>query len=262
MSDVMIHNKKVKARKVSMTELRELPDPQPLSDQHNPIPHHKLIETLEDRVKEILGATIEKRDLAVGHGKNYWHDKGKPGMKDGALFATLTLDKQGPSGTAYVIGVRQAVDRSMSIQMIAGLNVRVCDNGLFYGDTTILQEKHLKSLDLSAEIDLGLGTIKDKFRLLTEGVAKMREKKISDEFAGNFIFQTFLAGLLPAPKFYHAVAAEWAKPRHDEFKPRTMWSLNNAFTEVMKELPPTTRTEKTQELSAMMDLGGKKKKAA
>lgn len=34
-------------------------------------------------------------------------------------------------------------------------------------------------------------------------------------------------------------------PRHDEFKPRTVWSVSNAFTSAFKEARPDKRYELT-----------------
>jgi hypothetical protein len=48
------------------------------------------------------------------------------------------------------------------------------------------------------------------------------------------------------------VVNEWHKPRHREFRPRTVWSLFNAFTETLKgslTLLPT----RTQALHGLLD---------
>jgi len=34
------------------------------------------------------------------------------------------------------------------------------------------------------------------------------------------------------------VHAQYFNPQHEEFQPRTMWSLSNAFTSAFKELEP------------------------
>jgi hypothetical protein len=38
------------------------------------------------------------------------------------------------------------------------------------------------------------------------------------------------------PRQFMKVSREWRKPQHEEFEPRNMWSLYNAFTEVYKGL--------------------------
>ena len=43
-----------------------------------------------------------------------------------------------------------------------------------------------------------------------------------------------LDGGATLPRRLPQVLDEWRKPRHQEFEPRTAWSLFNAFTESMK----------------------------
>lgn len=240
------HSRKVGARKVTIAELRRMPEPRPLGEQHRPVAHATLLDTLEERVKAVLGANIAKMDLAVG--------KGGYGKKDAALFATLVLTQQGVGGTSYAIGVRQSNDRSMAVQMVAGMNVFVCDNMAFMGDTTFLHEKHLKGLELPEEIDRGLEQLKPKFKEMAEGVTRLRREKLTEDRAKAIMVDAFMGGVMPM-RMLPAVMKEWAEPRHREFSPRTAWSLHNAFTEIMKGLPVTVRERRCQELGRMMGLG-------
>jgi hypothetical protein len=47
------------------------------------------------------------------------------------------------------------------------------------------------------------------------------------------------------------VIEAWEEPRHEEFAPRTAWSLFNAFTEVQKSAPPRAQMEGTLRLSSL-----------
>jgi hypothetical protein len=50
------------------------------------------------------------------------------------------------------------------------------------------------------------------------------------------------------------VCAEWEEPRHDEFRPRSAWSLLNAFTEILKprSIAPQALVAQTIRLSGLM----------
>lgn len=234
------------ARTITMERLRMIPEPRPMGGQHKPVAHATLLDTLEERIGEVLGCKVAKMDLAVG--------KGGYGKKDAALFATLVLAKQGVPGTAFAIGVRQSNDRSMAVQMVAGMNVFVCDNMAFMGDTTFLREKHLKGLDLVAEIDGGLGQLKPRFKALSDGVKRLQSKKITNGDAAEFMLDAVVGhGVMPL-RMLPAVMKEWEDPSHREFEPRTMWSLHNAFTEVLKAVPVTVRERRCQELGRLMGL--------
>ena len=42
-------------------------------------------------------------------------------------------------------------------------------------------------------------------------------------------------------------------PQYDEFKPRTLWSLSNAFTSAFKELEPIPQFKATANLSGFLE---------
>ena len=42
-------------------------------------------------------------------------------------------------------------------------------------------------------------------------------------------------------------------PKYDEFRPRTMWSLSNAFTSAFKELEPVPQFRATAKLGQYLD---------
>ena len=47
------------------------------------------------------------------------------------------------------------------------------------------------------------------------------------------------------------VIEAWEKPIHEEFRPRTEWSLFSAFTETQKVAPPRAQMEGSLRLSTL-----------
>jgi hypothetical protein len=43
------------------------------------------------------------------------------------------------------------------------------------------------------------------------------------------------------------------EPQYEEFRPRTMWSLSNAFTSAFKELDPIPQFKATAKLGAFLE---------
>ena len=41
-------------------------------------------------------------------------------------------------------------------------------------------------------------------------------------------------------------------PEHEEFQPRTLWSLSNAFTSAFKQLKPVTQFQATAKLGGYL----------
>ena len=58
------------------------------------------------------------------------------------------------------------------------------------------------------------------------------------------------ASVLPASRLPKVLEA-WEEPKHEEFKPRTAWSLFNAFTGVQKGASPRAQMEGSLRLSSL-----------
>jgi hypothetical protein len=50
----------------------------------------------------------------------------------------------------------------------------------------------------------------------------------------------------------HTVHDRYFNPTHDEFAPRTLWSLSNAFTSAFKELEPIPQFKATARLGEFL----------
>lgn len=48
---------------------------------------------------------------------------------------------------------------------------------------------------------------------------------------------------------------QYFHPQHDDFRPRTMWSLSNAFTFVLKEIDPVPQYKATGKLAGFRATG-------
>jgi hypothetical protein len=56
--------------------------------------------------------------------------------------------------------------------------------------------------------------------------------------------------IAPASRLPKIIEA-WEEPQHEDFRPRTAWSLFNAFTEVQKGAGPRAQMEGSLRLSAL-----------
>ena len=123
-----------------------------------------------------------------------------------------------------MIGVRNSHDKTRAAGLIAGVRVIVCSNGMFTGDEVCLSRKH---------------------------TASYREKELSDPDAHDLVVRSMDADAV-APSALPRVLKEYREPWHEEFMPRTAWSLYNSFTEVMKGLPHLL-PERTRALTRCFD---------
>ncbi len=220
---------------ITRAQLAEILPPEP-TKTFKPVSHFELVNLIDHRLRAREVNIVEEK-LAI--------------RRDGAmLFGVLKVEGAGLStadGQA-AFGFRTANNRAMSIQIIAGLSVFVCDNMVFRGDMIALKRKHTSGLDLPAEIDGGVGRFMQHFSKLTGEVEVLKQKQLTDGEAKQTIFDAFNIEKVMPHRYETEVYETYIRPPHVEFEARTQWSLHNAFTEVAKQMPVTTRMDATQEI--------------
>ena len=74
----------------------------------------------------------------------------------------------------------------------------------------------------------------------SERIDRYKEYRIDDTMVNNILIHTLDSGVISGGKIPR-VLQEWREPQHREFQDRTMWSLLNAYTEVLKPRPDGSR---------------------
>ena len=78
--------------------------------------------------------------------------------------------------------------------------------------------------------------------------------ELSDVTAKVVIYEAFVEGRLEAPKHLaRAVHDLYFEPKYNEFRPRTIWSLSNAFTSAFKGLEPIPQFKATAKLGEFLE---------
>jgi len=208
------------------------------TDSFKPVAHIELVETLERQ--------LNSRDIQIIREQ---YAMSKDGMR---LFGTLDLTLNGVEGMAASLGMRTANNRTMALQMIAGMRVFVCDNMAFSGETIILRRRHTSGLNLIDELVDAITEYEIHYRKLKAEIGDLQNYLLNDIAAKVMIHDIFAKQIMPV-RFMPTVSSEYfaENQRHEEFAPRTAWSLLNAFTEVAKAMPLTTRIDATQEIGAI-----------
>jgi hypothetical protein len=68
------------------------------------------------------------------------------------------------------------------------------------------------------------------------------------------IYQAFIESELEAPKHLaRPVHDLYFNPKYEDFQPRTLWSLSNAFTSAFKELEPIPQFRATAKLAGFLE---------
>ncbi len=224
---------------VKREELRSVITPKP-THSWCPIPHHRLLDGVQGML-EFAGLSVVQEAHGLGHGGNRY-------------FGLLQV-ANGEQAEDYdiVVGVRNSHDKTFPAAVCLGAGVFVCDNLSFSGEVK-LARKHTRYInrDLPQLINRAVGLLGDHRRHQETRIAAYKEYEIDTEReAHDIIINALDAGVVPASKV-PGVLQEWRSPTHDEFKERTVWSLFNSFTEVLKG-NARVGLYRTQALHGLMD---------
>ena len=85
----------------------------------------------------------------------------------------------------------------------------------------------------------------------TDGeISAMKVRELPPAHAHHLMVEAVKANVLPASRLPRVIEA-WEVPKHEEFSPRTAWSLFNAFTEVQKGGSPRFQMEGSLRLTQL-----------
>ncbi len=224
--------------KIGRAELAEVPTPAATAT-HRPIPHHKIVEALVE--------TLSFRQIGV---VNEEYAVSPDGMK---MFGVLDL-ATGFEGCRFSIGIRNSHDKSFRLAITTGLRVLVCENMAFTGDFTPVLAKHSKNFSLQDSLAIGVDRMQRNFEPMRRQTEQWRQQQLLPASAKLMIYRAFIEGDLQAPKHLAGVVHDlYFNPKYEEFQPRTMWSLSNAFTSAFKELEPIPQFKATAKLGAFLE---------
>jgi hypothetical protein len=226
------------ANSVSRDTIEMCPTPDS-SDTWVPIPHKELLSRVENVVRE-RGLSI------IGEAHGLTHDNAR-------YFGMLQVaNGQNEDDYSLVLGVRNSHDKSFPAALALGAGVFVCDNLSFSGEVK-LARRHTRFImrDLPSVISRAVGMLGDHRKQQDLRIAAYKETKLTEMKVHDTIINALDCRAIPATKVPH-VLKEWREPAHEEFRPRTAWSLFNAFTEVLKGDARKT-LPRTQALHGLMD---------
>lgn len=115
--------------------------------------------------------------------------------------------------------------------------------------------KHTKHLSLVDILSVGVDRMQRNFEPMRKQVDAWKGTRLPNDTAKLVIYQAFVEGKLDAPKHLaRSVHDAYFNPRVEEFAPRTVWSLSNAFTSAFKDLDPIPQFKTTAKLASFLEL--------
>jgi ubiquinone/menaquinone biosynthesis C-methylase UbiE len=121
------------------------------------------------------------------------------------------------------------------------------------GVFTPVLAKHSKSFSLIDCISVGVDRMQRNFEPMRK-VEAWQRSELTDVTATVVIYEAFVEGKLDAPKHLARTVHDlYFKPKYEEFRPRTIWSLSNAFTSAFKELESIPQFKATAKLGEFLE---------
>jgi hypothetical protein len=223
--------------RLTRDQLALVPTP-PGTATHRPVPHADVVNALV----ETLGfrhVGVVKEEYAVD----------KTGAK---MFGVMELD-QGMDGARFALGIRNSHDKTFRLAITAGYKVFVCENLAFHGDYSPVLAKHSKHFSLQNALSVGVDNMQRNFKPMVEAVDRWRNTQLTEVVARLTIYRAFIEAELDVPRHLARRVHElYFRPDHEDFAPRSMWSLSNAFTSAFKELEPIPQYRATARLAAFL----------
>lgn len=119
----------------------------------------------------------------------------------------------------------------------------------FAGDFNIVLAKYLKNFSLKNAYTSGIDEAQRGFEPMQGQVSAWKAIQISEDQARlAFSGRSSRTGSTPPSTSPAGVWKNWQEPAHDEFRPRTAYSLQNAFTSSSKPLDPVPLYRATADL--------------
>ncbi len=92
------------------------------------------------------------------------------------------------------------------------------------------------------------------FEPMRKRVEAWQRSELKDITAKVVIYEAFVEGQLKAPKHLaRSVHDLYFESKYEDFRPRTIWSLSNAFTPAFKELDPIPQFRATAKLGEFLE---------
>ncbi len=219
-------------------QLAEFPVPAQ-TDTYHPVPHLDLVEKIDGIARDLLHRDLVRESFGVN--------------KDGKqLFGVLTYKNGEDEEMGLSIGIRNSYDKSMSIGVVMGGRVFVCDNLVLSGEIRIVR-KHTAGVWQAVE-DMTISTLykhRPVWAALQENVAQMKGLPLAQEAGYELLGRLIGHGVL-SPRQIPIVYREWDKPAIELFKERNVWSLYNSVNQALKTSPVGEIMERHRKLHDTM----------
>lgn len=209
--------------RTSLDHVLEIDAPVPTETWH-PIAHRDMVSLVTGSL-ERNGLTIEGAD---------WCLAGPTGVERMLGVLTLGSTRFNHDDFAMSLGIVNSINKTDRAVILGGERVFVCGNLCFSGEFTVAHKHTSRVMDhLPSMIDDGIREYCSRFIDREREIEWFKDRTISDDEVAGTIIESIKRRAIPV-RMAEKVWDEYQTPTHDEFSPRTVWSLQNAYTQCDK----------------------------
>ena len=220
-------------------EVRMVPVPERTSSWV-PTSHAEVLDGVRSDIMS-MGLRVTTQDFALWNG--------------GARFFSVMEISTGQNHDMYslAVGVRNSLDKSIPVGIALGGKVHCCTN-LMWASEIILKTRHTLNVRsrLPILISKAMGLLTEHRRNQSLRVSSYINTELDDLHVSQAIVKAVRQKII-CPSMVGKLLREWDQPSFDEFKPRTVWSLHNCFTHILKSINPIDLPARTVALNSLCD---------
>ena len=226
------------ASQIERDTLQDIEAPPP-TDTWYPVKHAVVLEAVTETLAG-AGFAISRSWLSVAHNNE-------------RFFGVLDLESPIVEGVHLAVGIRNSNDKSFPLGFCCGSRTFVCDN-LAFDSEVVIAKRHTRFG--SSRYREGIANAVAGLAQYSTGEATrievLRTRRLSKDAANSVMLQAYERGIVGA-RLLPDLIKEWREPRHEEFRPRTAYSLLNCFTEIVK---PRFQSQPQRSAYEMMQFQG------
>jgi len=209
-------------KRVPETKVLAVPEP-PFTRTWHPISHKHLIETL-DQVVHDAGFIPTRRDYSLN----------ESGTR---MFGVWQVNGAHRSDKlSWCIGIRNSIDRSMPLGLVAGIKVFVCDNLCFSGEIIALR-KHTSGLthqSLKQFCQIATNTVTERLIRFEAWCETLNDIRLWNPTLSKLLtFEAMKVGAINPRKFNQLYKIFFQRSGRYFADPQTLGNWHNAITHLM-----------------------------
>ena len=219
-----------------------VPEP-PFSKTWHPVNHARLIRTLYDTVHE-AGMVIENREYSMN----------QSGTK---MFGAWQLSgARNTANQAWNLGIRNSIDKSMTIGLVAGLQVMMCSNLVFSGEIVLLR-RHTGGLNddtLRRLCQQAMGQASKHLAGFENWFEALNDIMLPNPSVSKLLtFEAVKAGVLPGGSLMQVYRSFFESEGRYYASSPSLGNWHNAITHTMHGDSLFSVQRKNQKLSKLID---------